>query len=141
MVLNRAAMEESGWTSTQFFADRVGQKLVSGGDVEIALRVAGTGRPLLYEPACRLQHVIPVRRTTMPYLLRMIQSLGISSSLASALTWHGSRPKWAMVAARHARSLVELITAGAGDLRRSNGRRDLALALSYEWDGWSGCCA
>ena len=50
MVLNREALESSGWTDEAFLADRVGRRLVSGGDVEIALRVAGTGRPLWYVP-------------------------------------------------------------------------------------------
>lgn len=45
MVLNRRALEESGWPDEPYFDDRKGSKLVSGGDVEIALRVAGPGEP------------------------------------------------------------------------------------------------
>ncbi len=139
MVLNRAALEESGWTTRQFLPDRVGRKLTSGGDVEIALRVASTGRPLWYEPACRLQHVIPARRVTMPYLRRIIRGLGVSQSLAEALTWHGSRSRWAMVSFRNAaRSLVEVLKSGTRALARSNDRQDLALSLTYEMGRWAG---
>ena len=139
MVLNRAALEESGWTTAPFFADRVGQKLVSGGDVEIALRVAGTGRSLWYEPGCRLQHIIPVRRTTMPYLLRMTRGLGVSFSLAQTLTWHGSRSTWAMASFRDAaRSLVPVARSARRALRHANERQDLALAASYELGRWVG---
>lgn len=139
MVLSRTALEESGWTTAPFFADRVGQKLVSGGDVEIALRVAGTGRSLWYEPACRLQHIIPVRRTTMPYLLRMTRGLGVSFSLAQALTWRGSRSTWALASSRDAlRSLIPIAKSARRALRRANDRRDLALSASYELGRWVG---
>ncbi len=60
MVLNREALEESGRPRAPYFADRVGRKLVSGADVEIALRVATTRRPLWYTPECTLRRA---RRT------------------------------------------------------------------------------
>lgn len=139
MVLNRAALDESGWSAAPFFADRVGQKLVSGGDVEIALRVAGTGRLLWYVPGCRLQHIIPARRTTMQYLVRMTKGLGVSFSLAQALTWRGSRAKWAVTASEDAaRSLVPVAMSAQRALRRRIGWPDLVLMVSYEWGRWVG---
>lgn len=139
MVLNRVALDECGWTGGPFFADRIGSKLVSGGDVEIALRVAGTGRPLLYAPACRLAHVIPARRTTMPYLVRITRGLGVSSSLAQALTWHGSRPAWATASTRAAlRSLLPVARSAVWAARHPDRRADVALAASYEWGRWIG---
>jgi glucosyl-dolichyl phosphate glucuronosyltransferase len=140
MVVNRSALDASGWTRGPFFADRVGGKLVSGGDVEIALRIAGTGRALWYVPACRLQHVIPARRTTMPYLVRMTHGLGISHSLAGALTWHRSRRAWLGHVARGALPSLRL---GLKLTKRAArgpdaARRDAMFAASYEWGRWVG---
>ena len=39
MVVKRKFLEQCGWTKEQFLADRVWNRLVSGGDMEIALRV------------------------------------------------------------------------------------------------------
>ncbi len=139
MVVNRVALAESGWTTLPLLADRVGRRLVSGGDVEIALRVAATGRPLWYVPGCELQHVIPARRTTVPYLRRMTRSLGVSSSLASALTWRDSRRAWLRAAT--ADLLASLLTVAKLVRRVRTGpeaRQDVALAASYEWGRWLG---
>jgi GT2 family glycosyltransferase len=140
MVVNRSALEASGWARGPFFADRVGEKLVSGGDVEIALRIAGTGRALWYAPACRLQHVIPAHRTTMPYLVRMTHGLGISHSLAGALTWHRSRRAWLGQVARGAFPSLRLGLKLAKRAARGPdaARRDAILAGSYEWGRWVG---
>ncbi len=139
MVINRAALEESGWSEEPFFADRVGRKLVSGGDVEIALRLAGTGRPLWYTPACVLQHVIPPRRTAMPYLVRMTCSLGVSHSLAQALTWRAPRRAWARQASSDLlRSLLGVAGAAKRTVDGPEGRQDFMLASSYELGRWKG---
>jgi GT2 family glycosyltransferase len=139
MVLSRTALDASGWSDAPFFADRVGGKLISGGDVEIALRVAGTGRALWYEPACQLRHVIPRHRTTMPYLLRITRGLGVSSSLASALTWHGSPTAWAVSWVRSAtRSLGPVIRSAARALGCAERWRDVTLSASFEFGRWVG---
>jgi glycosyltransferase involved in cell wall biosynthesis len=39
MVVNRIALEGCGWVNEQYLEDRIGTRLVSGGDVEICLRV------------------------------------------------------------------------------------------------------
>lgn len=139
MVLNRAALVESGWTRLPFLTDRVGRTLVSGGDVEIALRVAATGRPLWYVPECQLQHVIPARRTTIPYLRRMTRSLGVSSSLAHALTWDRSHRAWLRVATTDLlASLVTVVKLAKRVRTGPEARQDAALAASYEWGRWIG---
>lgn len=139
MVVSRAALEESGWPRGPFFADRVGRKLVSGGDVEIALRVAGTGRPLWYTPACELRHVIPARRTTMPYLVRMTRGLGVSYSLAQALTWRGPRRSWMRAASTDlAAGLVPVLKRAGRAPSSVSARHDALLAASYECGRWLG---
>jgi GT2 family glycosyltransferase len=133
MVVSRAALCESGWDRGPYFADRVGRRLVSGGDVEIALRLAGTGRQLWYTPACSLRHMIPAYRTAMPYLLRMTRGLGVSHSLAHALTWRGSRRAWARAAARDlAASGRTVLRLARRSLGTADGRRDALLATGYE---------
>src|SRR5690606_18876290 len=62
LVVRRAALEACGWTRRQYLGDRVGRRLVSGGDVEITLRIHGAGFPLWYHPDCVLRHVIPASR-------------------------------------------------------------------------------
>lgn len=132
MVVSRAALRQSGWESGPYFADRIGRKLVSGGDVEIALRLAGTGRALWYTPACALRHMIPAHRTAMPYLLRILRGLGVSESLAHALTWHGSRCAWARAAARDLAGSLRTLLRLARTLASPDGRRNAMLATSYE---------
>lgn len=139
MVVNRAALDESGWSDRPFFADRVGSKLVSGGDVEIVLRIAGTGRTLWYDPACELRHVIPAQRTTMPYLVRMTRGLGASESLAQALTWRRSRRAWVRATGKDvAASLVSVLRTAKRAVKGPEGRQDAILAVSYESGRWIG---
>lgn len=139
MVLNRAALDASGWPAAPFFADRVGRKLVSGGDVEIALRVAGTGRPLWYVPGCRIDHVIPIHRTTLRYLVRMTRGLGVASTLADALTWPRSRRAWFRAQPGNLASGVPPVLEEAGRrLSRRQGVGDVVLAASYEAGRWIG---
>lgn len=133
MVVNRDALARSGWLDRQHLADRIGRRLVSGGDVEIALRLAATGRGLWYVPGCGLRHAIPARRTTVRYLMRMTAGLGRSQALADSL---GQRPApgWSAAVAgkalRHAGSLGPL---ALRVLRRRCGRGDLLLAACFAW--------
>ena len=139
MVLNRAALDECGWTRGPLLSDRVGKRLVSGGDVELALRVASTGRPLWYVPACEIRHEIPARRTTRDYLVRIITGLGVSHSLALALTWGGLRRTWFVAAVRQAvRPFLEVLRKVRRVRRGPDARLDALLAASFEWGRWAG---
>jgi glucosyl-dolichyl phosphate glucuronosyltransferase len=94
LVLNRFALSECGWIDAPLLADRVGEKLVSGGDVEIVLRIAGIGRELWYVPQCVLYHRIPARRISPRYLNDINRNLGISQTLADALVSEGPISSW-----------------------------------------------
>lgn len=94
LVVNRTALTACGWSEGPLVADRVGKSLVSGGDVEIALRIAGSGREMWYVPQCELHHQIPARRTTLHYMVSMNRNLGISQALADALVFEGSVSEW-----------------------------------------------
>lgn len=93
MVVRREALARSGWIDEQFLEDRIGRRLVSGGDMELSLRLAAA-HELWYDPACRLRHVIPARRMTRDYLKRMQAGLGASRHHAEALRWRGSYGTW-----------------------------------------------
>jgi glucosyl-dolichyl phosphate glucuronosyltransferase len=94
LVVNRAALSACGWTDAPLLADRVGHRLVSGGDVEIVLRIASGGHELWYLPDCRLLHRIPSSRTTLGYLTAINRGLGVSQALADVLVWQGSSAGW-----------------------------------------------
>ena len=98
MVVRRAALESTGWLDKQFLEDRIGRRLVSGGDVEIPMRIAAR-HEVWYNPACKIRHVIPARRTSREYLRRMVYGLGASRHHTSALTWRGSYAGWCLYAA------------------------------------------
>lgn len=139
MVLNRTSLEKSGWTDRPFFADRVGQRLVSGGDVEMALRVAATGRPLWYEPRCSLRHLIPKHRTEPRYLARMACGIGVSFSLAQALIAPQAPRPWLSEGARDLmRSTLRLRALARKLFEGSDGRLDALLSSSYELGRWLG---
>lgn len=94
MALRRTALEACGWLERPLLADRVGKRLVSGGDVEIAQRVRAAGYALWFTPHAVLRHRIPVSRTTRGYFLKMNAGLGASDALISALTWPGNDAEW-----------------------------------------------
>jgi glycosyltransferase involved in cell wall biosynthesis len=93
IVVRRAALEECGWTAEQLLDDRIGRRLVSGGDVEIALRI-GARHELWYAPSCELRHVISLERTTLAYLRRVVFGLGVSKFLGESMLWPGSYARW-----------------------------------------------
>lgn len=94
MVLNRHALRVSGWIDQALLEDRTGDRLISGGDVEMALRVKGAGFPLWYNPSCTIHHIIPARRMTRDYMSKVIRSLGVSQVLGDALVWTGTFREW-----------------------------------------------
>jgi GT2 family glycosyltransferase len=94
LVVSRSALSACGWTDAPLLADRVGTRLVSGGDVEIVLRIASEGHELWYLPDCKLLHRIPPHRTTLGYLTAINRGLGVSQALTDALVWQGSSAGW-----------------------------------------------
>jgi hypothetical protein len=130
MVLRRAALLESGWTERPLLADRVGTRLVSGGDVELALRV-GAAHELWYDPRLRLRHLIPARRTEYAYLARLTRGLGTSKLLGDTMLWPGSYGEWLRRAFREAWPFARQAAAAL----RHRRRRDALLSLAF-LGGW-----
>jgi len=130
MVVRRAALVETGWPDRQLLADRVGDELISGGDVEIVLRI-GARRELWFEPGPRLRHVVPARRTAPRHLARLAYGLGASKLFGDSMLWGGGYPRWV------ARSLLEALPFARAALSAARrGRRvDAAVSLSF-LGGW-----
>jgi glycosyltransferase involved in cell wall biosynthesis len=90
LIISRKAILDTQWLNEQFLSDRIGKKLVSGGDVEIVLRIRSAGYDIWYNPACKLLHYIPARRTEHQYLININYGLGISQLMGDSLTWSHS---------------------------------------------------
>jgi glycosyltransferase involved in cell wall biosynthesis len=133
MVVRRAALEACGWTGRQFLEDRAGGRLVSGGDVEIGMRIAA-GHEVWYVPECTLRHVIPARRMTRPYLRRITLGLGASRHHAAALTWKGSYPGWLLYSLAASAGFLAM---GVRQLFRPRMGLDVALAFSPLFGWWA----
>jgi GT2 family glycosyltransferase len=85
LVLRRQALIDSGWLAEPLLADRIGRRLVSGGDVEISLRLAAAGFRLWYTDTLALEHFSPQTRRSALYLTRLAYGLGRSSVLVALL--------------------------------------------------------
>lgn len=138
IVIRRGALASCGWIDKQFLADRVGNKLISGGDVEIALRLA-SHYPLWYNPALRLRHLIPARRTTPGYLKAINYGLGSSQLMGDTMLWGGTYRHWVVF------SMVKAARRGLGlvppALRVLLGRKaaiELAIDLQFLAGGLAG---
>lgn len=138
MVIRRSALLDIGWLNQQFLADRIGKKLVSGGDVELALRL-GSRYPLWYTPNCRLMHLIPPRRTSTNYLIKINYGLGISQILGDSMLWSGSYPSWVTTCIRE--TLPASHRGIVNSLKAFLGRRSLPEVMiegSFVLGRWAG---
>lgn len=135
MVIRRAALEATGWIDRQFVQDRIGRRLVSGGDVELGLRIAALFE-VWYAPSCRLEHIIPPARTTRHYLRRLVFGLGSGALNVHALMWTGHEREWWRTTGSRGMSLwLEGVRRATHDLRRHRRAFDPLLACAFA-AGW-----
>lgn len=135
MVLRRSAVQATGWLDGQFLDDRIGHRLVSGGDVELGLRV-GALFEIWYAPRCVLHHSIPLRRTERRYLRRLVFGLGRSSHGVDVLCWaSGAMAWWPHAIRRGARFAALALRRAAGDAVHRRSRSDPMLAAAFA-AGW-----
>ncbi|HEX6510161.1 MAG TPA: glycosyltransferase [Chloroflexota bacterium] len=71
LVLQREALERSGWCDRWIMVGRKGRELSGGSDVEIVLRIRHAGFELWYNPAMHLVHYLPPHRGTIQYICRL----------------------------------------------------------------------
>jgi len=132
LVVNRTALTACGWSEGPLVADRVGKSLVSGGDVEIVLRIAGSGRELWYVPQCELHHQIPARRTTVRYMVSLNRNLGISQALADALVFEGRASQWVSQAtANTTKQIARLLRQAVRVARSGELRAELWIQTNF----------
>jgi glycosyltransferase involved in cell wall biosynthesis len=98
LVINRQAIVATNWINQQFLSDRVGKKLISGGDVEIVLRIRSAGYDIWYNPACELLHFIPTNRTEEQYLININYGLGKCQLISDSMVWENSYSSWFITA-------------------------------------------
>jgi hypothetical protein len=122
----------------QFMTDRVGKKLISGGDVELALRLASKYE-LWYNPECKLMHVIPSMRISKKYLMKINYGLGTSQLYGDSMVWSGSYVAWLFVSIFDTiRPSVDVLI---NTLKVLLGRRsapDVAISWSFVLGRWAG---
>lgn len=139
IVIRRSVLSDVGWMNRQFMTDRVGKKLVSGGDVELALRIASKYE-LWYNPECKLMHVIPARRISTKYLIKMNYALGISQIYGDSMLWSGSYIALLFVFIvdtihRSVDVMINLLKVSVG---RGLEREEVAILLSFVLGKWTG---
>jgi glycosyltransferase involved in cell wall biosynthesis len=61
--------------------DRMGEKLIAGGDVEICLRIWKAGLQIAYEPRAAIVHLVTAERANMKYIRRQAYWHGRSARL------------------------------------------------------------
>lgn len=127
MVIRREALHTSGWLDRPLLDDRIGERLVSGGDVELTLRVRAAGYALWYNPLCILRHLVGHHRTSRRYLARLNYGLGASHTFASALMWEADYVSWRDAAQRELRRRSGEVARQVGRAVRQ--RRALTPAL------------
>jgi glycosyltransferase involved in cell wall biosynthesis len=138
LVINRSAIIGSGWLDKQLLSDRVGRKLISGGDVEIALRI-GAKYDLWYNPACKLRHFIPARRTSKKYLMNINYGLGKSQFYADSMLWSGSYLALLLTSILGAlRDLGNMLKAMLKSVLGRKSAVEVAISLSFVLGKWAG---
>lgn len=136
MVVRRTALLATGWLDGQCLEDRIGRRLVSGGDVELGLRIA-LQFEVWYAPRCVLHHSIPSRRTERRYLRRLVFGLGRSSHDVAVLEWNSDPKGWWRHAFGRARRLAADGSRKAlADFARRRAASEPVLALAFA-AGWA----
>lgn len=139
MVVSRNALFACHWNSRQLMTDRIGKKLISGGDVEMALRIRSAGYLLWYTPDCELKHIIPQRRISETYLKAMNFGLGKCQLHADGMLWAGSYPDWLLASVlKTVRSSIDILRQA---LEAAMGRVEpveVAINWSFVRGRWAG---
>ncbi len=138
LVVKRAALAGCGWIDKQFLADRVGKKLISGGDVEIALRIAAK-YDVWYNPECKLRHIIPARRTSVKYLKDINYGLGNCKLYGDSMLWHSSYISWLLVSVLYAlRGSIDILIQAVNLLIGRSSAIEFAINFSFMRGLWAG---
>jgi glycosyltransferase involved in cell wall biosynthesis len=86
LVVRREAIMTSGWIETRVLVGRCADGLGAGEDAEIFFRIRHAGWECWYTPNLVLSHIIPERRTGLPYLRRLHRGFGEAEAFLRALS-------------------------------------------------------
>ena len=67
--------------------DRIGVGLLAGGDTEFGMRLVRSGKRVVYEPRCRIDHLISVAKLEPEYLRHRAKGMGLTT--AKLRSMHG----------------------------------------------------
>ncbi|HNP06964.1 MAG TPA: glycosyltransferase [Cyclobacteriaceae bacterium] len=82
MIVNKIVLQElysKGFTN--FSTDRIGSKLVSGGDIELCLAIQILGYKVSYEKTLCFHHLISATKLNFKYCAKLVSGIGYSSDL------------------------------------------------------------
>jgi glucosyl-dolichyl phosphate glucuronosyltransferase len=96
-IVQRAALQHSGWLEHRFLTGRKGKRLTAGEDSEIILRILNAGYELWYAPSCVLHHFIPISRISETYLAKMSYGLGLAAPYIANLRWQQAYWTWLLL--------------------------------------------
>ena len=106
--------------------DRVGKGLLAGGDFEFGMRLAATGRRVVYQPRCAIQHVIDAEKLSADYMRKRWSGAGTTRRV---LQRKSSGVSWYRVL-RYSAGIGRLLAASA--FHRLLGNRSLAFERELE---------
>jgi glycosyltransferase involved in cell wall biosynthesis len=82
MVVSKVALKTlAALNFKNITTDRVGKKLVSGGDIELCFALQIIGYTVLYNPQLEFSHFITSQKLKLRYALRLASGIGYSSDL------------------------------------------------------------
>lgn len=111
--------------------DRVGNKLISGNDIEIGYLIGRAGFRRLYRPDLGLEHCIEERRLNVRYFARLIQGIVRSELTLKERYEHSRYTPWSRL--RAAARFGAAAAATPVVLLREDGLRESLFVLASHW--------
>ncbi|WP_426750230.1 glycosyltransferase [Myxococcus sp. Y35] len=127
-----AFLEAVPWrTPEQLMPDRLGKRLLSGGDIELGYLLGKAGYHRVYAPGLKVWHLIPRARFETRYFLRLIVGVVRSEKTLEA-RYLGRRPNWLTWLKGCAR-LVGAGLASPALALRGDFAREVLFVLASRW--------
>ncbi len=132
-VRRAAFLKAVPWTApSSMLSDRTGGALTSGNDIEIGVLIGRAGYKRVYNPALRIDHLLPAARQSPSYVRRLIAG-NIRSELALREKYEGRSYGPMTQAAALARWLGAVMVVPILPLLRSDWKREAQFILADRW--------
>ncbi|NVJ26257.1 glycosyltransferase family 2 protein [Myxococcus sp. AM011] len=127
-----AVLESVPWrTPEQLMPDRLGNQLLSGGDIELGFLLGKAGHRRLYSPVLKVWHLIPPSRFETRYFLRLI--VGVVRSEKTLEARHLGRRTGALSRLKDCARLVGAGLASPALALRGDPVREILFVLASRW--------